>query len=150
MNISTTIKQKDKDGFEQYKKQSKWKDYQWQLKHSIQDVGTFEKLTGIRFKEREKLLFKKVIGKFPLSITPYYLSLIDVKNYQYDPIFLQAFPRGEEMTKTTCDMSDPLAEDKDSPVPNITHRYPDRVLFLVSNTCSMYCRTVLQRNWLTC
>ncbi len=142
MNTSTVTNQPDqsKNKLKEFKKQSKWKDYQWQLKHSIRDIKTFEKLTGIRFKEREKKLLKKVTGKFPLSITPYYLSLIDVENYQYDPIFLQAFPRGEEMTKTTCDMADPLDEDKDSPVPNITHRYPDRVLLLVSNTCSMYCR----------
>ena len=126
--------------FREYKKQSKWKDYEWQLKHRIRDIDTFEKLTGIIFKRNRREILEKVVTQFPLSITPYYLSLIDVENYKYDPIFLQAFPREEEMVKTKCDMKDPLDEDKDSPVPNITHRYPDRVLLLVSNTCSMYCR----------
>lgn len=143
MNISSTVKkqkQDNNDNLDNYKRQSKWRDYKWQLKHSISDIKTFERLTGINFTKKEKEELEEVINKFPLSITPYYLSLIDVENYQYDPVFLQAFPRTEELITKKCDMNDPLAEDKDSPVPNITHRYPDRVLFLVSNTCSMYCR----------
>ncbi|MEA2021258.1 MAG: lysine 2,3-aminomutase [Candidatus Caldatribacteriota bacterium] len=140
MAISTIVKQEAKEDFEKSKRLSKWENYHWQLKHSIKDIETFEKLTGIQFEEEKKIFLQKVIDQFPLSITPYYLSLIDVKNYQYDPIFLQAFACPEELIKTKYDMADPLAEDKDSPVPNITHRYPDRVLFLVSNTCSMYCR----------
>ncbi len=117
-----------------------WKDYIWQLKHSIRDLDTFEKLTGITFDPKEKAQIKKTIAKFPFSITPYYLSLIDKKDYQTDPIFKQAFPDPKELDIVRYDMKDPLHEEADCPTDLITHRYPDRVLFLVSNACAMYCR----------
>ena len=63
-----------------------------------------------------------------------------MNDYQNDPIFKQAFPSPQELIIEHYELSDPLAEDKDSPCSCITHRYPDRVLFLVSNTCAMYCR----------
>ena len=63
-----------------------------------------------------------------------------MNDYQNDPIFKQAFPSPQELIIENYELSDPLAEDKDSPCSCITHRYPDRVLFLVSNTCAMYCR----------
>ncbi len=117
-----------------------WKDWRWQLKHSIRDLSTLERLLDIRFPASARAQMEETIAKFPISITPYYLSLIDTDDYQNDPIFLQAVPSPKELVIEQCDLPDPLAEDKDSPVPLITHRYPDRVLFLVSNTCSMYCR----------
>ena len=83
---------------------------------------------------------ERTFEKFPLSITPYYLSLIDRDNYENDPVFKQAFGGIEELTTLKSELSDPLSEDRDSPVPGLTHRYPDRVLFHVSNVCSMYCR----------
>ncbi len=119
---------------------SNWKDWKWQLKHRIHDISTFERLTGIRFETDEKKLIEKTIEKFPLSITPYYLSLIDTDDYKNDPFFKQSFPSPMELIVEKYEMSDPLAEDKDSPAPGITHRYPDRVLFHISNICSMYCR----------
>lgn len=119
---------------------SNWKDWRWQLKHRIRDILTFERLTGIKFEADERRLIEKTIEKFPLSITPYYLSLIDTDDYKNDPFFKQSFPSPMELIVEKYEMSDPLAEDKDSPVPGITHRYPDRVLFHVSNICSMYCR----------
>ncbi len=125
----------DKDAVKKH-----WKDWRWQRKHVITTISEFEKLTGITFDAAERKELEKTTGKFPLSITPYYLSLIDVENYKNDPIFLQSFPVPSELTINDADMADPLAEDKDSPVPNITHRYPDRVLFHVSNVCAMYCR----------
>jgi len=117
-----------------------WKDWRWQLRHAIRDLATVEQVLGIRFNREEREQLQKTIDKFPLNITPYYLSLIDVNDYQNDPIFKQAFPSPEELIIEHYELSDPLAEDKDSPCPCITHRYPDRVLFLVSNTCAMYCR----------
>ena len=117
-----------------------WKDYRWQLNNSIKTIVAFEKLTGITFTEEEHCALEKTIEKFPLSITPYYASLIEKENYQNDPIFKQAFPNPAELNISKCDMKDPLHEDKDSPTKGITHRYPDRVLFLVSNRCAMYCR----------
>lgn len=119
---------------------SHWKDWQWQLRHSIHDINTFERLLGISFTAVEKERLEETIAKFPLSITPYYLSLIDRTNYADDPVFRQSFPSPEELQVSPCDHADPLDEDADSPAPGITHRYPDRILFHISNICSMYCR----------
>lgn len=121
-------------------KDSEWENYQWQLQNCIKDIDTFQRLTGINFDENQRSKLEKTIGKFPLSITPYYLSLIDTTNYSNDPIFKQAFPDAQELCVSRYDMKDPLSEDKDSPFEGITHRYPDRVLFEISRTCAMYCR----------
>ena len=118
----------------------KWTDWQWQIRKTIKKVDTVERILGIKFPEDEKADIQKTIDKFPMAITPYYLSLINPDDYQNDPVFKQAFPSVKELTLSDCDMEDPLHEDKDSPVPGITHRYPDRVLFHVSNVCAMYCR----------
>jgi len=119
---------------------SNWKNWKWQLKHSIKSLEQFEYLTGIKFPSEERTDLLKTFDKFPLSITPYYLSLIDEKNYRNDPVFKQAFGGIEELITVKSELSDPLSEEQDSPVEGITHRYPDRVLFHVSNICSMYCR----------
>jgi len=110
------------------------------VKHAIKDIPTFERLLGIRFSAEERRDLEQTIRQFPLSITPYYLSLIDIMDMKNDPVYKQCFPSPEELNVEKCDMVDPLAEEEDSPVPGITHRYPDRVLFLVSNVCAMYCR----------
>lgn len=120
--------------------EKQWVDWKWQLKHSIRDIDTFEKLLGITFEEEERKNLESTLEKFPLSITPYYLSLINRENYLNDPVYKQAFPSPSELIIKGHEMSDPLAEDKDSPVPGLTHRYPDRVLLHISNVCSMYCR----------
>lgn len=118
----------------------KWEDWKWQVKHCIKDAETVEKILNIKFDDKKREKIEKTIEKFPVSITPYYLSLVDADNYDNDPIFKQAFPDERELIIKEGDMADPLSEDKDSPVPGITHRYPDRVLFHVSNVCAMYCR----------
>lgn len=119
---------------------SHWHDWRWQIKHCIRDLETFQRLLGIELPNEVQEDFKKTVKRFPMSITPYYLSLIDTDNLLNDPVFKQSFPSPLELLITRSEMSDPLHEDKDSPVPGVTHRYPDRVLFLVSNMCSMYCR----------
>ena len=119
---------------------SKWKDWKWQLKNYIKTVEQVEELLGIKLEETYRKKIELTVKKFPLAITPYYLSLINADDYQNDPVFRQAFPAPEELEILRHDMSDPLSEDKDSPAPGITHRYPDRVLFHISNVCSMYCR----------
>lgn len=118
----------------------KWRDWRWQLKHSIQKISSFEALTGITFTEDERKQLKETVEKFPISITPYYLSLIEKEDFRNDPIFIQAFADPRELIVQEWEKEDPLHEDRDSPVEGITHRYPDRVLFHVSNVCSMYCR----------
>ncbi len=119
---------------------SNWENWKWQIKHSIRNISTFESLLGIEFDSAERKELEETLAKFPLSITPYYLSLIDSSDYMNDPIFKQSFPSPSELMISKYDMKDPLSEDKDSPAPGITHRYPDRVLFHISNVCSMYCR----------
>ncbi len=119
---------------------SNWRDWKWQLKNSISNIDQFEKLTGITFNADEKSQLEKTLEKFPLSITPYYASLISTENYQNDPVFKQSFANVHELHVLDTDLADPLSEDKDSPEEGITHRYPDRVLFHVSNVCAMYCR----------
>jgi len=79
---------------------------------------------------------RKVVSKYPMRINPYYLSLIREKN---DPIYLQAVPDRREI-EDERGIEDPLKEEELSPVPGLTHKYPDRVLFLVSSQCAMYCR----------
>ncbi|BAI61991.1 L-lysine 2,3-aminomutase [Methanocella paludicola SANAE] len=117
-----------------------WNDWKWQMRHAVRDIPSFEELTGVHFNREERRELEKTIEHFPLNITPYYLSLIDTADMKNDPVYKQCFPSPEELNVEKCDMVDPLAEEEDSPVPGITHRYPDRVLFLVSNVCAMYCR----------
>ena len=119
---------------------SHWRDWKWQLKHAIKSLNQFELLTGIHFEEEERKDLERTFDKFPLSITPYYLSLINTSNFRNDPVFRQSFGGVEELITLKSELADPLSEEHDSPVEGITHRYPDRVLFHVSNICSMYCR----------
>ena len=81
-----------------------------------------------------------------MAITPYYLSLIDL-NDPNDPIRRQAIPTASELHRSKADLLDPLHEDTDSPVKGLTHRYPDRVLLLVTDMCSMYCRHCTRRRF---
>ncbi len=117
-----------------------WKDWKWQLRHSIRSIEDFENIMDISFERSEREMMQKTLEKFPMAITPYYASLIDRKNLKEDPVFRQSFCSVEELNIDAWDMADPLSEDHDSPVHSITHRYPDRVLFHVSSMCAMYCR----------
>ena len=104
------------------------------VRNSINTAEELGQRLGLSEKEVKSL--KKVVRKYPMRINPYYLSLILEKD---DPIWKQCIPNELELLDQEG-MVDPLAEERDSPVPVITHRYPDRVLFLVSNHCAMYCR----------
>lgn len=110
------------------------------MRHSIRDFDTFERLLDITLSDAQRKAFSDTVQKFPMSITPYYLSLINTGDMENDPVFLQSVPSPRELEIKKGDMADPLHEDEDSPAPCVTHRYPDRVLLLVSNTCPMYCR----------
>ena len=117
-----------------------WTDWKWHIRHSVKTIDDFERVLGVTFAPQDKQIYEQTVRTFPMSVTPYYLSLIDTKDYKNDPIFQQSFPSPKELVIERCDRNDPLAEDEDSPTPGLTHRYPDRVLFHISNTCSMYCR----------
>ena len=114
-----------------------WDSWKWQMKNRIREL---EELEGIvNFKEDEKLDIERACKVFPMSITPYYASLID-RDDPNCPIRRQAVTDVRELEVADYDMEDPLHEESDSPVPGLTHRYPDRVLFLLTTECSMYCR----------
>lgn len=140
MPIFTEHQQEVAESLRDSASRSDWTNWKWHIRHTIKTVDDFERVLGVTFPERKKKTFEQTVRKFPLSVSPYYLSLIDVDDYENDPIFLQSFPSPEELKIDKYDMIDPLHEDKDSPVPGLTHRYPDRVLFHISNTCAMYCR----------
>jgi len=89
---------------------SNWKDWKWQLKHSIKTLDQFEYITGICFEKKEREQLQKTFDKFPLSITPYYLSLIHKDNYRNDPVFKQAFGGSEELNTLSSEYADPLSE----------------------------------------
>ncbi len=122
--------------------ESDWQDYQWQLKHVIKDIPTLEKVAVLTPQEKKDL--RACLKKFRMAITPYYAALMD-KRDKGCPVRLQAIPRGLELRQDPSDLADPLHEDVDSPVPGLTHRYPDRVLLLVTNICSMNCRHCTRR-----
>jgi len=140
MNIYTKSQQELAENIKSDAVVKDWKDWRWQFRHTIKTVEQFEKLLDISFEPEEREELKTTLEKFPMAITPYYASLIDIENYKEDPVFKQAFCSVDELNVESYEMGDPLAEDSDSPVENITHRYPDRVLFHVSNMCAMYCR----------
>ncbi len=119
-----------------------WNDWRWQVRNRIETLEELKKYVKLSAEEEEGI--KKSLEKFRMAITPYYLSLIDW-NDPYDPIRRQAVPGVEEMHTAKADLLDPLHEDEDSPVPGLTHRYPDRVLFLITDMCSMYCRHCTRR-----
>ncbi len=121
-----------------------WQDWHWQLKHRIRFVEDLKKYFPLSDREVEDI--GGLLKKFRMSITPYYLCLMDPENPDC-PIRKQAVPAIEEMHISKADMNDPLAEDTDSPVPGLTHRYPDRVLFLITDMCSMYCRHCTRRRF---
>ncbi|MEA2068446.1 MAG: lysine 2,3-aminomutase [Verrucomicrobiota bacterium] len=117
-----------------------WNDWKWQIRHGIRDLDTVEELLGIELNPDLREAMQHSAERFPVSITPYYLSLINTGDFENDPVFRQSTPSPLETKVLNSDMEDPLHEEADSPVPCITHRYPDRVLLLISNMCAMYCR----------
>jgi lysine 2,3-aminomutase len=119
-----------------------WNDWHWQLQNRITSFDELRKY--IELKPDEAAVADSNVFSFRMAITPYYLSLIDHSN-PFDPVRLQAIPRLAESELSLSDMADPLHEDADSPVPGMTHRYPDRVLLLLTDQCAMYCRHCTRR-----
>jgi lysine 2,3-aminomutase len=117
---------------------SDWNDWRWQLKHRITSLAQLEKLMPTLTPE-EYAGTQLANTKLALGITPYFFNLIDPAD-ELCPIRRQVIPRIEETTAAPWEMSDPCGEDSHSPVPGLVHRYPDRVLFLVTDRCASYCR----------
>ncbi|MFX1374201.1 MAG: lysine 2,3-aminomutase [Promethearchaeota archaeon] len=119
-----------------------WNDWKWQVKNRITTLEELRKYIDLTEEEDDI----RILQEYRMAITPYYLSLIDPDN-PYDPIRKQAIPTNLELERYIGDLEDPLSEDVDSPVEGLTHRYPDRVLFLVTENCSMYCRHCTRRRF---
>ncbi len=114
----------------------KWNDWKWQAANRLNSVAELEQVLRLTDVEKQAL---SAGGLFRVDITPYYASLIDPDN-PHDPIRKQVIPTAGELDAFTSMMEDSLAEDRHSPVPGLVHRYPDRVLMLVTTQCACYCR----------
>lgn len=121
---------------------AEWNDWRWQLKNRICDVEKLKQIISLTGEEISGI--KRCLEKFRMAVTPYYASLMDPED-RLCPVRQQAVPNPLELNTTAAELDDPLHEDVDSPVPGITHRYPDRVLLLVTDQCSMYCRHCTRR-----
>ncbi len=121
-----------------------WNDWKWQVKNRIETLDELKKYISLTPEEEEGVA--KSLQTLRMAITPYYLSLIDPED-QNCPVRRQAIPTGAETYQSAADLLDPLHEDEDAPVPGLTHRYPDRVLFLITDMCSMYCRHCTRRRF---
>ncbi|GAA0122655.1 MAG: lysine 2,3-aminomutase [Clostridium argentinense] len=121
-----------------------WNDWRWQVRNRIETVEELKKYIPLTKEEEEGVA--QCVKSLRMAITPYYLSLID-PNDPNDPVRKQAIPTALELNKAAADLEDPLHEDTDSPVPGLTHRYPDRVLLLITDMCSMYCRHCTRRRF---
>ena len=124
-------------GLWQHIPESDWRDWTWQLKHRITTVGQLEQLMTLTPEEKAGCDYAS--HKLALAITPYFFNLIDRHDPEC-PIRRQVIPRGEESVVSEGEMLDSLGEDEHSPVAGLVHRYPDRVLFLVTDRCAAYCR----------
>ena len=117
---------------------SDWNNWHWQLQHRITTLEQLQRLMPTLTPE-EYAGTKLANHKLALAITPYFFNLVDAAD-EHCPIRWQVIPRVEETHAASWEMSDPCGEDSDSPVPGLVHRYPDRVLFLVTDRCAAYCR----------
>ncbi|MFZ5754019.1 MAG: lysine 2,3-aminomutase [Bacillota bacterium] len=121
---------------------SRWNDWRWHIKNRITNAEELQNYIDLTPEEIKGI--SACLTQFRMAITPYYASLMNPANPNC-PIRKQAIPSVQELVSYKCDMDDPLNEESDSPVPGLTHRYPDRALLLVTDQCSMYCRHCTRR-----
>ncbi len=119
-----------------------WADWRWQMRNSVRGADALEKL--IPLTEDERAGCKETASVFRLGITPYYLSLVD-RDHPFCPIRMQAIPVRAEARVRNGELADPLGEDARRPVSAIVHKYPDRVLLMAVDSCSVYCRHCTRR-----
>jgi len=116
---------------------AQWNDWRWQMRHRLTRLDQFEKLLRLTDEERRGLILAR--EKFSVAVTPHFAALIDPEDPGC-PLRLQVIPKDAELLVSPDDMADPCGEDHDTVVEGLVHRYPDRVLFLVLDTCAAYCR----------
>jgi lysine 2,3-aminomutase len=122
-----------------------WNDWKWQFRNRITTVERLNQLLPLTADEQAQI--RLVMRRYPLSITPYYLSLINPEDSE-DPVRKQAVPSILEIAMSGMGFEDPLAEKEDSVVPGLVHRYPDRALMVLTDICPMLCRhCTRKREW---
>lgn len=125
--------------------ESLWKDWKWHFRNRITSIEQLSRLIPLSIEKKAQL--QLVVKRYPMAITPYYLSLINLDDPE-DPIKKQAIPSVLEMTMSDMGTEDPLAEKEDSVVPGLVHRYPDRALMVLTDICPMLCRhCTRKREW---
>jgi len=117
--------------------EASWNDWRWQQRERITRLEQLEKVLRVTDDERRACV--ETDAEFHMGITPYYAALMDPEDPTC-PVRLQSVPTMGELFAAAADLEDPLAEERDMPVPGITHRYPDRVLFYTTHNCPVYCR----------
>jgi lysine 2,3-aminomutase len=115
-----------------------WDDWHWQLANRITDISDLSRILNLSAAEQDALC-NTTRQALPFAVTPYYASLLGRDN-PLDPLRVSVIPRSEEFYSDPSEADDPLGESHDEAVPGLVHRYPDRVLFLVTTFCSTYCR----------
>jgi len=121
---------------------AQWGDWKWQLRNSVRDGSGLSRALQLTDDERAGL--DETAKIFRVGVSPYYLSLIDPE-HQFCPVRMQSIPVRAEASVQPGELADPLGEDPHRPVEAIVHKYPDRVLFLATDTCSVYCRHCTRR-----
>jgi lysine 2,3-aminomutase len=119
-----------------------WGDWRWQMRHAVKGMDALARYVPLTEDERRGCV--ETASIFRLGISPYYLSLVD-GGHPFCPVRMQAIPSAAEAVARPGELKDPLGEDKNRPVSAIVHKYPDRVLFLALDRCSVYCRHCTRR-----
>ncbi|MBW2638055.1 MAG: KamA family radical SAM protein [Deltaproteobacteria bacterium] len=114
-----------------------WHNWRWQIENRIHTLSQLAGILNVSLPKADK--YRDVIETYRFSVTPYYLSLIDLSD-EKGPLRLQCFPDPRELDYLPGSSDDPLEEERDMVVPGLIHRYPDRCLAMVTNTCAAYCR----------
>lgn len=125
--------------------EAQWRDWRWQVSNRLRSLDDIAGLLGLEAREVSR--YRRLVGTFRYAVTPYYLSLIDWSDPD-DPVRKQCIPDPLETEFRMVGDADPLEEEEDSQAPGLVHRYPDRVLAVVTNRCAVYCRhCTRKRNW---
>ncbi|HET9596529.1 MAG TPA: KamA family radical SAM protein [Anaeromyxobacteraceae bacterium] len=119
-----------------------WRDWRWQQRHALRTADDLAR--AVRLTEDERRGLAAAAGRFRLAVTPYYASLMDPE-HPFCPVRMQSIPVAAEGEPAPGDLRDPLGEDRHRPVRAVVHKYPDRALFLVTDTCAVYCRHCTRR-----
>mgnify|MGYP000844002213 FL=1 len=114
-----------------------WRDWRWQLRHRATSLPALTRI--LETPPRDGKPLERVMSRYPMAITPYYLSLLE-PDHENDPLSLQCVPDLRELSFSAGLRDDPLGEDRSMPAPNLIQRYPDRVLAIVTHRCATYCR----------